>query len=107
MSTPWDHLLTVTVTVAEQNGIDNNAMPTYATAATKAARVERTNQIKINKDGNEQLAQHVVVTSTAIGLNARVWFPGDNTGDTTAARRPISVTQAQQPNGDTLYETYF
>ena len=107
MATPWDHLLTQTITVSEQTGVDTRGMPTYGAQTTKSARVEQTNELKINRDGNEQLARHVVVTSSEIGINARVWFPGDNTGDNDAAKRPITIRQAAQPVGDTLYETFF
>jgi hypothetical protein len=101
------HLLIHTLTIEEQNGVSNSGSPTFADQTTMASRIERTNTMVINFAGNEQKASHRVVTLSEVGQNARVYFPGDDTDDTTEARRPIAVTQGDTTAGDTLYETYF
>lgn len=107
------HLLVDTVTVAEQNGVSNSGSPTYGSQTTVAVRLEQKRTIQIGTDGNEQVSDHVTISTTKIGQNALVWFPAqgsraaDDTNDNNAARRPIAVVQATTPAGDALYETYF
>ena len=51
---------------------------------------------------------HVMVTQSPIAIGSRVWFPGDNTAATNAARRALAVkTASTRDGGYYFYETYF
>ena len=98
------HLLIHTLNVAAPMGVNTAGELTYGTAAAVKARVEQTQNIVKNADGQMIVADHEFLTTTAIGTQDRVWLPGDSTGDATLARTPQVVEQVAGLDGaDTLY----
>ena len=101
------HLLTDTVTVAARSGVSGAGDPTYGSQTTVTARVEHGSKLVKASDGREIQAEHTVLTTTAVGLQDRLWLPGDDTGDATKARLPVANKIASTPTGAlTIYETY-
>lgn len=101
------HLLTDTVTYKVPTGVDGNGDPTYGAAATVKARVEYGTKTVINAGGTERQCEAVIVTEAEFPHDARIWLPGENTADASAAHRPILTKRAGRPGGGlTLCETY-
>lgn len=101
------HLFKDTVTVAHLSSVSEAGDPTFATATTFKARVEHGSKLITDSSGNSMTAEHWFVSATVVGQEDRVWLPGDNTGSTDAARRPIMVKKATELlGGNTLYEVY-
>jgi hypothetical protein len=92
------HLLTQTVTIAPMTGVGNSGDPTYGAQVTKKARVQTGIKIVASGTENERQATHTIYLEESVGLNDRIWLPGDNTADTTAARRPIDVASSPLPD---------
>lgn len=103
----FTHLLTDTVTIAAETGRSSYGDPTFGSQTTIAARVEAVDKLVIGPDGNELRAQHAVASEDEIKTTDRMWLPGDDTADTTAARRALVVRYSRFP-GETagLYEAY-
>lgn len=99
------HLLTDTVTVAAEAGISGYGDPTYGSQTTVAARVEYDSKLLTAPDGSVLEVTHRIASIVEIPLRARVWLPGDNTGDNNAAKRVVSVGKGSTPDGrETIYE---
>jgi hypothetical protein len=81
--------------------------PTYGSQGTLAARVEKNVRLQVGPQ-DSMMDVHVIVTKSQINVSSRVWLPGDDTGSTAAARRPLMIKNAPTKDGGfTLYETYF
>jgi hypothetical protein len=105
MSLPVSRLLTDTITVSTRTGLSGSGDPLWSASTTLSARVERVDKLVVDATGTEVRAQHRIATTTELDREARVWLPGDDTGDADAARRPILVTKASTPSaGTTLWE---
>jgi len=102
------HLMIDTITVAEVSGASTSGDPTFGAQSTLKARVEEEVGIVATADGEQTTYTHKIATETQIGVNARVWLPGANTGDNNAAMRPLVSRTAQTLSGGyRYYETYF
>ncbi len=102
-----DAWLDLTITVSPITGRSGSGDPTYGPQVTMKARLERNVRLKIGVD-NALQDVHALVTSQPIVAGSRVWFPGDNTAQTNAARRPLAVKSASTKGGAYMfYETYF
>jgi hypothetical protein len=103
------HLLTDTITVSAFTGVNASGDPTFGAQSTKLARVEAGYSRIIDINGNERQSTHTVVTESAIGIEDRVWLPGDDTADTQEGKRPVAIIKASIPGsgGYTLFETRF
>lgn len=99
------HRLTDTITVQSQTGVSAGD-PTWGSKVAKKGRVEHGTKMIVS-EGTEKQSEAQVLTDFAIGLEDRVWFPGDDTSDDNAASRPIGVKKARDFGGYTIYETYF
>lgn len=95
-----------TITVASRTGADSYGMATYGSQVSVPARVE--NRLTLALGGNPNLnSEHVIVTTTLINPDDRIWLPGDNTSDSTQARRPLKINNASTRDGGyVVYETY-
>lgn len=82
-----------TVTYALITGRDTYGKQTLGPQSTARARVEPTSKVIRDVAQVEHVAAHVVYTAAAITLDHRVWLPGSNTADATAAKRPIQVRE--------------
>ena len=97
-------LLTQTITVRTQASASAFGDETFSTSTTIPARVQA---------GRDRSAEaishtHVVYTATELHVTDKVWFPGDDTSDDTAARRPVSVASSPLPDGSAvLWKTLF
>lgn len=100
------HLLIHTITVKSRTGVDAGLTPTYGTASSFAARVERKKKEVADAGGQTKIAEHWVVSETEIKLGDRVWLPGDDTNDDNEAHDPIQVGRASTTSGYVLYEAY-
>lgn len=92
------HLLTQTITVAPVTGVGNSGDPTYGAQVTKKARVQSGLKIVASGTESERQATHTIYLEESVGLNDRIWLPGDNTADNTEARRPIDVAHSPLPD---------
>lgn len=89
------HLLTDTVTLASQTGVSEAGEPTYAAKRTIRARVEN------GRDRTAEDVDHdaVVYTTEAVAPLDRIWLPGDDTSDASAARRAAKISYLSDPGG--------
>jgi hypothetical protein len=97
----FDDELTETITVKSQSSVDSDGDPSYGSASTMAARIQR------GKDRDAEEIDHsmVLYTSTAIAVTDRVWLPEDDTSSADAARVPVSVSSSKDlDGGETLYK---
>lgn len=100
-------LLIDTVTLSHQTAVSESGDPTLGTQTTIKARVEHGSKLLTGAGGEALAYEHAFVTADAVLQTDRVWLPGDNTADATAARRPITVRKAATLDGaTTLYEVY-
>lgn len=94
-----------TVTYASPSGVDSFGSLSYAAQTTLKGRVEHETQLVVGPDNVEVAANHVIVAASEIPQGARVWLPGDDTADTTKARRILATKKAATKSGGyTLYE---
>ncbi len=101
------HRLTQSVVFAPPTGLGANGNPTYGAQQTIAARVEYGTHFRYGRDGEQTICNEKVVTLVQIPVGSRVWIPGDNPADTTAARRPQDIVSATSFDGScTIFETY-
>lgn len=107
MPGPWTHLLTQTITVADQTGESGYGDPTFGTQYTLRARVEFGTELLRDTDGNETQSMAAVTTEVEIPRTSRVWLPGDDISEAGAGRTAITVKSAPLPRGTFLYETRF
>jgi hypothetical protein len=99
--------LTHTITIQSQTGVDGAGDPAWSAQTTLKARVEHGTKKLVGANGEEKQAEHVAVTLTELSLEHRVWFPGDDTADLNAAKRPLMIKKADTFDGYTIFETYF
>ncbi len=94
------HLMTETVTIADESGRSNYGDPTFGAQSSIDAKVFFLDSTIIGVDGNEYRSTAKFATETEVTYLHRVWLPGDSTGDNTAARRPLMIKTATNPRGD-------
>lgn len=97
------HLFRQTISFALPTGRDVYNAPTLGEVSTARARVQPHRKLIRDAFGAEHLASHVVYTEAALTLAHRVWFPGENTADPNAARRPVGVDPFVNGEGVTVY----
>ena len=94
------------VTRAPRTGYANGSA-TYGSQVTIKARVEHIHKLVIGADKNEVLSNHRFVTLAACNLSDRIWLPGDNIAEPTAARKILDIHRATDKLGTvTHYEVY-
>lgn len=101
------HLMTDTITISSESGVDVNGDPTFGSQTTIKGRVENKNKIIKMIDGNEEISSHVFVTLSAVTMGTRVWLPGTNTAVANDSLRPLIIKKANSITGNgTLYEVW-
>jgi len=90
--------MTDTITLADRTGATGGT-PSFGAQYAAAARVEASDKKILGTDGNELQAEHAIVTETEIKTTTRIWLPGDDTADNTAARRALRIKHAREADG--------
>lgn len=88
-----------TVTVASVASVDKYGKPTYATARTVKARVQKSRKLLRRPGGEEALSQATIYTLEEVFLTDRVWLPGANTALLEQALSPISLNSSPDKAG--------
>lgn len=82
--------------------------PTYGSATTFAARVERTSGVSYSAQGSALQYTHRMFSLTSVDLTDLVFFSEDNTSDNNTGHRPASVTECRNMRGAVShYEVLF
>lgn len=92
-----------TIYVASPSGVSASGDATYGTPASQAARVERRTNVVETTDGNFKETTHKIATEGAIGVKDRIWLPGEDQTDDTAARQPVRVNIGVDEKGVTTH----
>ena len=101
-----DHLLTDEITLARRTG-NSGGNPTFGAQITGKARVEDVNTLMVAQDSNEKRVTTMFVTDTEVFYTDRIWLPGDNTSDNSAAKRAVKIMYARFPgNSHGHYEVF-
>ena len=80
--------LAETINVSTQASVDAAGDPAYNAPAARSARVVNKRDTIERADGTILKTEVAIITEAEIGLAARVWLPGVNSGDATLARVP-------------------
>ena len=89
-----------TINVAAATGADAAGDPSYAAAASRAARVVNVRDTIERADGTILKTTIAIITEAAINMTDRVWLPGDSAADATLARRPRYIEKAVDEYGN-------
>ncbi len=96
----FDDFMVDTITLQDETLRSATCDPVYGSPQyTACARVEDVNQLVLGQDGNEIRADHWIATRAAVTYATRIWLPGDNTADVSAARRALRVKRAREEDG--------
>jgi hypothetical protein len=97
-----------TITVAAQSSLSSYGDASFGAQSTLLGRAEEFEGLVELPNGTEQKVRWVVYSQTEIAVTSRVWLPGDNTADNTAARRPVFTERIPSLDGTTdVWHTYF
>lgn len=94
-----DPRFTETITVKRKSGVSASGDPTYGTAFTMPARIERASLRQVTGDGDALNDTTVLYTADPILQSDIVWFPEDDTGSSEAAHRPAIVAPERDLDG--------
>lgn len=96
-----------TINVAPYSSALRAGDPTFGAAVAVSAYIEDKIITVRGPSGNELKTSKLIITASAIGLQDRVWLPGDSTSDRTKGRSPVSVeTFVDEVGNADHYETY-
>ncbi len=95
--------LTETITVQRQTGHGSGGDPTYGTAFTMAARIERARSESADAEGRRANDQPDVYTVDALQLGDLVWYPEADTSDVDESRRVVGVALLKALDGTTTH----
>ncbi len=106
---PFDHLLTDTIYVAKQTGVNIKGEPSFSAPVAIAAAVEEGLTTVSNLDGNEILFASSLCCAVEIEEDDVVWLDPSTVGDPTKGARPNGVGSAKSrlPHARVLYEAFF
>ena len=90
-----------TITVKRMTGVDNAGQPTYGDAETVKCRVERTLKKIVNADGQEVMSDAQIALAETVGLQDRIWLPGQDTTKVEEARTAHNYQEATSKDGQT------
>ncbi len=88
-----------TIEVSVFSGVSNFGDPAYAAPVARTVRIEPIDMVVLSDNGEELKTSKAIYTSTAIGIQDRIWFPGDSSGDATLARLPKRIDELVDENG--------
>lgn len=81
-----------TIYVAAVTGTaDSTGKPGRGTPAARTAWVEREDKVFDAGTKTEKVTTHIIVVQDAIGVQDRIWLPGDSSATAALARVPYSV----------------
>ncbi|WP_338865173.1 hypothetical protein [Myxococcus stipitatus] len=80
-------------------GRDAHGKPSLGPVSSARARVQPSRRLIRDASGNEHLASHVIYTEALLGLQHRLWLPGEEVADFNRARRPIGVDELVDGEG--------
>jgi hypothetical protein len=100
------HLFTQTVVYAPPTGISVAGDPTFGAQVSIKARVEFGTKLVYGGDGTELQSEAQFSSEVEVPMGSRVWLPGDDTDDVTAARRIIAKKKCATFGGYSYAETY-
>jgi hypothetical protein len=89
--------------IASPSGLSASGDKTYGTATCVKARVERRTNVIETADGQFKETTHRILTESAIDLKDRIWLPGEDQTDSSAARLPQRVDIGVDENGLTTH----
>lgn len=95
----FGHLLTDTVTVAAESGVNGFCKSSYAAQSEVPSRVEEDHKIIMSSDGTQIAVSHVISSEVSIPLRARMWLPDDDTSDDNDAKIVVFIERASFPDG--------
>ena len=99
--------LAETINVSTQASVDAAGDTGYNAPASRAARVVNKLLTIERADGTILKSDCAIITEAEIGLDARVWLPGVNPADATAARVPRFSERAITERGTIdFFRTY-
>lgn len=96
-----------TCTRAARTGVSSKGDPTYGAQSSFLARVEKQRRLVPTTDGKTVQTNYVLVTTTPIEYDDRIWLPSIITGDTSddassddEALLPVTVEVATDKIGN-------
>lgn len=92
-----------TITLAKLTGMSGTGTPTYGAQSSVAARVEPHVEMVRGKDGNLVASTHRIATQSAVGIEDQIWLSTDSSSDNGVVKKPISIQQATDKPGATVY----
>jgi len=95
--------LTSSITITALLDFDITGAPVYLPGVTVPARIQpATNWVTSTKTGAEVQSKHIVYTQTMVGIEDRIFLPGDNVNDPSVAKVPIRVMQFVDKNSSSV-----
>jgi hypothetical protein len=97
-----------TITLQDATGVDGAGEPTYSGSKyTALCRWEQVTRLVTGPTRNEVQADDAIATTTPITWTTRIWLPGADTTDVSAAKRPKAIKHAREMDGSGgHYEVY-
>ena len=100
--------LTETVSRKAVSSRSDHLDPTYGTASTFSARIERDSGESYGASGSAVAYTHRMFCQTAVLLSDLIFFPEDSTADNNTGKRPASVSACYDLDGTlSHYEVLF
>lgn len=81
-------------------GNNSSGDPIYGGAVSAiSVRIEQHQREIRRADGSFKTSTHWIATTSAIGMNDRLWLPGVDSTDATLARLPLTIEQMPDERG--------
>lgn len=92
-----------TLSTAPATGMSALGVQAFGATVAIKGRVEfKTQLIRSQRDGTETVSSAQVGTPQAIGIEDRLWLPGENSADATIAHVPLKVAPIVDKIGNTI-----
>jgi len=103
----FSHLLNETLTLRRFVSRDTYGDSIYGAAVALRCAVKNSFKLVRDADGSERVSTHEIVTDVRIGLEDRVWLPGDDAANESSSRNVMAVADdAARTDGMRLYSTF-
>jgi hypothetical protein len=89
--------LVKTINVASVTAYTAGGNETLGAPVALAAHVENTDEVITAENGTQLSPSHLLILDTAIGLDARVWMPGEVPAST-PGKKPMAVRAFYDPD---------
>lgn len=93
-------LLTQTINVRPVTAFSPGGQETLGAAVPIPAYVELKRGTAPAPGGTEVAVTHMIITEVAVGLDQRVWLPGDSPADLKLGKRPMNVMAYKDEAGN-------